>query len=54
MIDSHHLDQWKIQRVQKDGNLGTATSYHLIINEDAMGKNMWAHIKPLMTRHLLQ
>jgi esterase/lipase len=54
MINSNHLDRWKIQRVQKDGNIGAGTSYHLIINEDATGKDMWAHIKTLMTKHLLQ
>ena len=52
LIMKYHLDRWRLWLVEKDHEIGDNVSYHLIIDRESVGMNMWEHIKGAMARHL--
>ena len=52
MITRFNLDHWQIHIVRKDNNVGEKISYHLIIDRDSVGKQMWKQIKDSVKKHL--
>jgi len=52
MIDSHKLDQWIIQRVQKDADIDRGITHHLIIDEESTGRRMWGLMQDRIRKHL--
>jgi esterase/lipase len=52
MITRWNLDNWQIQIVQKDNNVGDKVSHHLMIDKNSVGKQMWKQMKKAIKRHL--
>lgn len=51
IIARRSLDHWRINIVQKDNDIEGKISYHLIIDGESVGKQMWNQIKDALKRH---
>lgn len=52
MIVRKNLDQWKINMVRKDHDVGDKVSHHLIIDKESVGEKMWRDIRDAYKKHL--
>jgi esterase/lipase len=52
MIVSNSLNRWKIHIVRKDADLEEKLSHHLIIDQTAVGEEMWRDMTSIMKRHV--
>ncbi len=52
MITQRSLNNWQINIVRKDNDIGEKKSHHLIIDKDSVGKQMWKQINDAMKTHL--
>ncbi len=52
MIIRRSLNNWQINIVLKDNDIGEKKSHHLIIDKDSVGKQMWKQINDAMKTHL--
>ena len=51
IITQRKLDRWQVHVVRKDNYIGEKVSYHLIIDKDSVGPQMWSQIKKAMKKH---
>jgi alpha-beta hydrolase superfamily lysophospholipase len=51
IITQKKLDRWQVHIVLKDSYVGASKSYHLIIDEDSVGEQMWKQMKEAIKKH---
>ena len=53
MVQSQHLDQWKIHMVRKDKDVTAIDMHHLVIDGASVGNHMWREIAETTLKHLM-
>jgi len=53
LVENERLDQWKFYHIQKGKDAVRGTLRHLIIDEPAVGKDMWKEMRRAIVKHLL-
>jgi alpha-beta hydrolase superfamily lysophospholipase len=51
IITQRKLDCWQVHVVRKDSHVGENVSYHLIIDKDSVGPQMWKQMKEAIKKH---
>jgi alpha-beta hydrolase superfamily lysophospholipase len=51
IITQRKLDHWQVHVVRKDSHIGENISYHLIIDKDSVGQQMWKQMKEAIKKH---
>ena len=51
IITQRKLDRWRVHVVRKDSHIGENVSYHLIIDKDSVGRQMWKQMKETIKKH---
>jgi len=51
IITQRKLDLWQVHAVRKDNYIGENISYHLIIDKDSVGQQMWTQMKEAIKKH---
>jgi hypothetical protein len=51
IITQRKLDHWQVHVVRKDSHVGENVSYHLIIDKDSVGPQMWKQMKEAIKKH---
>lgn len=51
IITQRNLDRWQVHVVRKDSYIGENISYHLIIDKDSVGPQMWKQMKEAIKKH---
>ncbi len=51
IITQRKLERWQVHVVRKDNHIGENVSYHLIIDKDSVGPQMWNQMKEALKKH---
>ncbi|MBU2511675.1 lysophospholipase [bacterium] len=52
LIADHQLDQWRVYPIERHPDQLRYPFYHLLIDEEATGSDLWAEIRQMMINHL--
>lgn len=52
LIERHRLERWTLTAVDKRGSRGSVGMRHLLVDEEAVGPELWAAIEQAVVRHL--